>query len=393
MNEVKSNKTYTVLFGDKLDSLITIGNPNISTEFQNHMKIEFWNEDFISFNNKDITGIPTLEGERLSFETFGKTYYWELKNLNQIKWVEVLKNKPLSNEWVLELKSYENFKFCYQVPFAIEAKNIPDSKIEFFKKDNEDWIRIVYPEGSGQGIHAERPLDIDGSYVIKHKWKKNNKYKTGKPLHIPRPRATDAVGKSVLCELNISNGLYTRTTPWDFLDSAVYPVVINDRFGKEAGTSTVLSPPNYQRGFMAASGASAGTADSISMKVKQQTVYYPKIKGYLFLESDDSYVGKTDEWTITEGYDGWKTIDFTGGPSIEASTQYVISANSDNYFVFYFDTDVGGDGRYDDSYTYDGTGSASFTNGNREYAIYCDYTPTPVGMSGAMTTNTGYWGW
>jgi len=179
INPVVSNKTYTTLFGDHLNNLVVFGNPDVPSEFQNHMKMELWDENYISFHNEGVEGTPTLVGERLTLDTPEKTYYWEPKTLNQMRWVEVLKVKPASNKWSLKLAGHEDFEFNYQPKFEDIAKNVPHLSVETFEKDGEDWLRLVDSRGGPFGP-SERPLDVDGSYAVRHKTKRDNKYTSGR---------------------------------------------------------------------------------------------------------------------------------------------------------------------------------------------------------------------
>jgi len=152
MNEVKSNKTYTTLFGDHFNNLVVFGNPDAPAEFQNHMKIGvFGNEHFISFHNEDAKGTPTLDGERLTLDISEKTYYWEPETQNKMRWVEVLKTKPASNKWTLKLSGHEDFLFKYQPKFEDIAKDVPYLSVETFQKNGEDWLRLVDSRGGPFG--------------------------------------------------------------------------------------------------------------------------------------------------------------------------------------------------------------------------------------------------
>ena len=124
---------------------------------------------------------------------------------------------------------------CYQSRFEDLLSKVPGSKIEYYTEDDVEWIRFVYPPGGGI-ICDERPLDVDGSIVVYHKTKHDHivgykNYRIGKVLHIPRPKAIDKDGNWVWCDIRAKDGVYTRTIPQSFLDSAVYPIIINDTFG------------------------------------------------------------------------------------------------------------------------------------------------------------------
>jgi hypothetical protein len=91
-----------------------------------------------------------------------------------------------------------------------------------------------------------RPLNVDGSYAVYHVSKKNNQYKTGKMIHVYRPLAIDALGNKAWCEIDVEGYIDPTsmrvTIPQQFLDEAVYPVVIDPDLGYTAigGTTETI---------------------------------------------------------------------------------------------------------------------------------------------------------
>ncbi|GAF68439.1 unnamed protein product, partial [marine sediment metagenome] len=58
LNKIDSNKTFTDLYGDHFDKVV-FGNPDIESEFQAHVKMEFWGgEDSIALYEKGVKGTP-----------------------------------------------------------------------------------------------------------------------------------------------------------------------------------------------------------------------------------------------------------------------------------------------------------------------------------------------
>src|SRR3990167_6964730 len=86
---------------------------------------------------------------------------------------------------------------------------------------------------------ASRPENVVGSYAVYHATKggmndiAGMEYKVGKAFHIYRPKVTDANGAEIWGELNIDeqNGLLTVTVDQNFLDNAVYPVIVDPTLG------------------------------------------------------------------------------------------------------------------------------------------------------------------
>lgn len=95
-----------------------------------------------------------------------------------------------------------------------------------------------------------RDENVIGSYAI-YTDKRNRNYenglswKTGKVGHIYRPKSIDANGREVWCKLHIDEekGTLSVTTPQEFLDTAVYPVIVDPTFGYESvgGSSIQIS--------------------------------------------------------------------------------------------------------------------------------------------------------
>ena len=157
-----------------------------------------------------------------------------------LHWVEILKEKPESNKWVWKITDGGQFNYFYQTPLAdVPEAQHPDSSLEYFERDGDDYVRLNLATGG----FFERTLDIDGSIAVFHKTKKHHRlggknYKTGHVMTIPRPKAVDATGKSTWCEIQVVDGVYTRTTPQKFLDEAVYPVRTNETLGWIVETGT-----------------------------------------------------------------------------------------------------------------------------------------------------------
>ena len=76
----------------------------------------------------------------------------------------------------------------------------------------------------------------------------------------------DKNGKSVWCSLNIENGILTETIPQTFLDTAVYPIRINETFGYATiGGSTSQRARDTVNAHGTYSPAADGNATSIEI--------------------------------------------------------------------------------------------------------------------------------
>ena len=134
-----------------------------------------------------------------------------------------LDDKPLSN--IVELSmQHKNVSFHYQP--ALTAQEVNEGRTR--------WSNI---EGSWAVYHTD------------YQSIKGDKYQTAKVGHIYRPWAEDASGKRVWCDLNIdaNNNLATITLPQDFVDSAVYPIMIDPTAGYQnvGGSSLTMADNSF----------------------------------------------------------------------------------------------------------------------------------------------------
>jgi len=102
----------------------------------------------------------------------------------------------------------------------------------------------------------------------------------------------------------------------------------------------------------------------------------PKIKFGIYEKTGDktgSLVDYTEEWILTEGWDGWKTLNIVGGASLSA-TDYWLVIWQDNGLKVYYDTATD-KGAYK-AETYDGFPTPvtflGWYYGN--FSVYCTYT-------------------
>ena len=130
----------------------------------------------------------------------------------------------------------------------------------------------------------------------------------------------------------------------------------------------------------------SGTAQSITAYIhtggKEGT---EKVKFGIYLHSDLSFVGSTEEFAIgTTPFTGWKTLNFTTPPSSSATSYIlVVWATVFSNFYIYYDAGNTNQGHYQ-SLTY-GTFPDPLvpTHDDNKYSIYCTYTtaapPKPKG--------------
>jgi hypothetical protein len=133
-----------------------------------------------------------------------------------------------------ELDGFEDGGFEIEVEFSEK----PDTNVIEYTLETKELDLFYQPPLTQEEIDAGsiQPDDVVGSYAAYHKTKKHNRvggkeYRTGKAFHIYRPKAVDSNGTEVWCELNIDDDLLTVTVPQEFLDTAVYPVIVDPTFG------------------------------------------------------------------------------------------------------------------------------------------------------------------
>ena len=276
-----------------------------------------------------------------------------------------LKEKPETNVVNLSIQT-KGLKFYYQ-PFLTEEEKL--------------------------SMKVKRPLNVEGSYAVYHESKKDNEYKTGKFLHIYRPRVEDASGKKVWGVLSIDKdeGIMSVTIPQDFIDNAVYPIqhTTGSTFGYTSQGGSEDSLDEYMAGSVF-TGA-AGTATKISAWIRDRD------SGDAFRCGVYTKTSTTAGTLLTNGISNEVTDDavdfnfvtdftFPANPTF-TEVEYFLCVNSADsgsaktFPYFYYDVGDANDG-VRKTMSYSGSGfDASFsgaTSTNRIHSIYATYTPAPT---------------
>lgn len=245
-------QAYEVKMGESNDVTV-IGNSSKANEFQAHVKMDFFKgENSISFHEEGVKGIHTFANEKITLNLDKRKLEWFKSDgvPNQggkdalLHWVDIYEEKPASNKWSLRIDDANQFDYLYQPTLVSLIPQFPGSYIEYFTKNGEDMIRLVYAPG-GVMISDERELTLDGGIVVKHKTKRDHaaggiNYRNGQVMMILRPKAVDTNGKWAWCDIEVEDGVYTRIIPLKFYNdnTVVYPVRINDVFGSNTGGGT-----------------------------------------------------------------------------------------------------------------------------------------------------------
>jgi len=148
---------------------------------------------------------------------------------------------------------------------------------------------------------------------------------------------------------------------------------LDPNFGYETKGGTELAPAgNYINGSWY-SCLDTGDADSITVYLKQKFENLPKIKCAIYKKSDGALVGYTEEWTLTSGWDGWKTFNIVSGGSLTAQDYWLVFW-ANNLVCGYEDAETN-KGLYK-NLAYDGFPDplTGFSLIARKWSIYCTYT-------------------
>jgi len=252
---------------------------------------------------------------------------------------------------------------------------------------------------------SSRPENVIGSYAVYHSEKRDNKvggmeYKTGKVFHIYRPEAVDANGVRAWCELNIENGTLTVTVPQEFLNTAMYPVIVDPTFGyTSAGASTNGNTVNDFLFWTRFTSPGDGTISKLTIYTEYENNTIAG-RAMVYLSSDNSLLASAASQTISNATASW--IDFDLTLAITNGTDYLLSGFSDapgssRYALFYYDVS-GVTNAVDEAYspgqypTIPDPAPASISR-QRNYSIYATYTEpssfTPSPMMHMMAQSGG----
>lgn len=267
----------------------------------------------------------TKEGE---FYPQFKTMHWGNECNFSMRYVSprydmaTLINLPEGISWIdgdttirmYEVPGYEDGGFEFEIELAAKpASNV----FEFTLKTK--GFKFLYqneltPEEIAEG--TIRPDNVVGSYAVYHATKSHNlvggmEYRAGKAFHIFRPFAEDANNNTVWCDLNISGGMMTVTVPQGYLDSAVYPVIIDPLFGYDTIGGTTNT--GTTSGATPVSGAFTLSEAGIIEKMTKYDGVITTTSGFIPCIFDDvagtptNLMGQGDQTDLTSA-DQWNDL-------------------------------------------------------------------------------------
>jgi hypothetical protein len=264
------NSQFIKTAKDKNSVKTEVGDPG-SADFEPNLTISKWNGE-ASFKVKpDASGVArdnkklSLDGEQINYKADKKDYiYYDDPTASENGGFEfkiILNEKPDTNTFSEAIES-TGVEFYPQPPLNEETHN---------KLENIDHCTQTDCYDKSGKVVVHRPEDVVDSIAVYAAGKSGDytamggmNYMAGKVAQIKRVKAIDATGNWAYCKQTISNGFWTKTCPQDFLDNAIYPVVIDPTFGYTgiggSSTSAGVSAANTY----AASRHTAVSGDTIT---------------------------------------------------------------------------------------------------------------------------------
>lgn len=241
---------------------------------------------------------------------------------------------------------------------------------------------------------AYQPDNVIGSYAVYHKTKKNNRvggkeYKAGKAFHIYRPKAIDANGHEVWCELHIDEKarVLTVTVPNEWLFRASYPVLVDPTIGFTNVGGIGVGPNSgvvYASNFNNTTDAEGGVVTAITFNAYLRSGSNNRSTRAAIYESGNTpnrLSPQSGDLLVTSSSRQWWTIEFEG-PFLSPSTVYqpaVALNNTSMWHKIWMSCDnvasVFGKSELT-SFSTSLPTQANFTDETRRFSIYATYEPT-----------------
>jgi len=231
----------------------------------------------------------------------------------------VLKEKPATNKFEFTIET-KNLDFFYQAELTVQE--IADGLI--------------------------RPENVIDSYAVYYKncpanYVGGKEYKAGKAFHIYRINATDANGNWVWGTQNIdvANKLHTVEIPQEFLDNAVYPVVVDPTFGYTGiGSSGQISNIDLLGTCKFALAESGGVTSMSIYHIKGGSSGTHNIKALIY-NDNSNYPGALNTnggaTSVNADNSGWKDLTITA--SLSSGNYWLGWVHDYSYNIVY---DTGG---------------------------------------------------
>jgi len=293
-----------------------------------------------------------------------------------------LASEPVTNVFTYQLTGWENLDFFYQAPLWQEAG---------LKAPTANCTDTDCTTSDGT---SHRPSNVVGSYAVYYKNHANHlvgstNYETGKAYHIYRPQVTDAKGNQVWADLSYANGILTITVPQSFLDSAVYPVVVDPTFGSGSacnGTQSNMKGSNLATTIFV-SPASSGTVTKISTCT--HTSFPAGIMKAVLWDSSGVIVtnGIGGTVSVNSGTNQFWDMTYSTSPSVTSGINYFVGSVQDtnNSDFIYYDTGsaaTGGDQANNEASPTNL--SLALSNNTHKYLTFATYTTGAAAPTNAI---------
>jgi len=258
---------------DKLT--VTVGAPDSPT-FVPAVRLERWRDAAFSLTypgSQSSSARLSSENEKIIWNGVNEQVrFYELSASEELpeggyEIDVVFPSKPASNVVSFDISS-ENLDFFYQGPLDEE-------------EHGDDVMSCTATEcvNAEDAVIVRRPEHVVGSYAAYYKNGISGNYSgvggadygTGKAFHIYRPKITDAAGNTTWGTLSVSTvqGKLTVTVPQEFLNTAVYPVIVDPTFGYGlvgASSADTANPTGSKYGI-----TENGTITQVSFYTKAAT--------------------------------------------------------------------------------------------------------------------------
>ncbi len=335
-------------------------------DFMPQVKIKRWyNDTNLSIRISEVADPSTPEvltsGDKVLYkkDTFEARFYL-------LPDCDLCGGAPRASEFdvVLYTKPSTN-----KIDFTITSKNL------IFAKQLP-----LTPEEIYEGV--TRSQEVVNSYAVFHASKRGGVYGTGKAFHIYRPIIYDANDNYVYGDIHIyparDGGIGTMTIeiPQEFLDNAVYPLIVDPTLGyttlggSSTGDKDTINGNEY-------TSPDIGSLTSMSVGVSSGSGTGRSIKAAMWLASTDARIDYTN--TIANSSNGWNTVAFANLPKDIIATTYKLGWKSNvTQTKFAFDTATTLPTFYEDQAFANTMPDplSPTTATNRQWSIYATYAKT-----------------
>lgn len=263
--------------------------------------------------------------------------------------------------------------------FEIVYHKKPKSNVVEFTIQTKGLDFFYQPhEAEGSTI----PENAKGSYAVYHKTQMHNQYKTGKAFHIYRPHVVDADGNETWADLHIDvdSGTLEITVPQDFLDHAVYPVLVDPTLGYTSIGSNIVTfdTAGDERRSFASAFTMPSSPTTAEADIQSISVYGPGALAkfsYVSVWADSG--GQEERSGSFVSTNGWNTrTDLQLGGTPNYNETYLIGATQNVAQNGAYQADLtGGTGYLDDTQSIPPTSfDKDISNSHKISAYFTYYT-------------------